>query len=60
MSTFNELLHGPLQDVHDHLHYREGVTEQDVRLALTNALVHIISLEKRLAILEQKAAKEGS
>lgn len=58
--TFNELLRGDLQDVYDYLHYREGVTDRDVRAALTNAMLHIIQLEKRLAILEQKAEQEAA
>lgn len=58
--THNELFYGDLQDVFNHLHYSNGVTERDARVALTNAIAHIIQLEKRLAILEQKAEQEAA
>ena len=54
-TTFNTMLAGDLKDVHDRLHYGYGVTEQEVRAALTNALEHIMRMENRLAVLERRA-----
>jgi len=53
--TFKELMLGDIHDVCDYLLYSQSVTKEDMQSALVNTIRRIVSLENRIAKLEEKA-----